>query len=202
MPTWKMPSELTAGTRPRTTPLSVPLSGTIARNADVTIAHLITGRSTTAPSLPRTGTASVAPRTPSPLPKDPSSAPPSTKRTWISSWMASVLGTRTQTTPPGSAEHSLTASSRTTTPSDPAATGQVLPEPPGCAHEGATRPGEMTTSRWKIPQGTSRTKTGPSTSYTAAPASHHAGASSSGMIVKSTWCSNAQLNPSGGRRRR
>ena len=165
----------------------------------------ITGRSTTAPSRPRTGTATMAPRTPSASPKDHSSAPPSTKRTWIGSGMASVLGTRMQTTLPGSAEHSPTVSSRTTTPSDPAATtatGRVVPEPPWRAHGGATRPGKTMTSRGKILQGTSRKKTGPSTSYTAAPASHHAGASSSWMIAKSTWCSNTRLNPSGGQRRR
>ena len=174
-----MLSEPIASTRPRMTPLSIPLSGTTARNADAMIVHLVMGRSTIVPSCPRTGTASVAPRTSSPSPKGPSFAPPSTKRTWTGSWMASVLGTRTQTTLPRSARHSLTASSRTTTPSDPAATGQVIPEPPGRAHEGATRPGEMTTSRGKILQGTSRKKTGPSTSYTAALASHHAGANSS-----------------------
>ena len=193
-----MPSEPTAGTSPRTTPQSVPLSGITARNADATIVHLVMGRSTIVPSRPRIGTASVAPRTSSPSPKGPSFAPPSTKRTWTGSWMASVLGTRTQTTPPGSAEHSPIASSRTATPSDlstTTATGRVVREPPGRAHEGATRPGEMTTIRGKIPQGTSRKKTGPSTSYSAAPASHHASVRSSWMIAKSTWCSNTRLNP-------
>ena len=164
------------------TPPSIPHSGTIARNDDATIAHLVMGRSMTAPSRPRTATASVAPITPSPSPKGLSSAPPSTKRTWTESWMASVLGTRMQTTPPGSAEHYPTVSSRTMTPSDLAATtatGRVVPEPPKRAHGGTTRLGETTTSRGKIPQGTSRKKTGPSTSYTAALASHHAGANSS-----------------------
>jgi hypothetical protein len=112
-------------------------------------------RSTTALSRPRIGTASMAPRTPLPSPRGPSSAPPSTKQTWIGSWMASVPGTRTRTTLSGSAEHSPTASSRTTTPSDPTATtvtGRVVPEPPGCAHGGATHPGETTTFRGKIPR--------------------------------------------------
>ena len=149
-----MPSEPTTGTRPRTTPPSVPLSGTTSWNIDVMVVHLVTGRSMTVPSHPRTGTASMEPRTLSPSPKGPSFAPPSTKRTWTGSWMASVLGTRTQTTPPGSAEHSPTTSSRKMT-----ATGRVVPEPPGRAHGGATRPGEMTTSRGKIPQETSRKKT-------------------------------------------
>ena len=62
-------------------------------------------------------------------------------------------------------------------------------------------PGNMTTSRGKIPQGTSRKKTGPSTSYTVALASQHAGVSSSWTIEKSTWCLNTRLNPSGGQRR-
>jgi len=47
--------------------------------------HLSMGRSMTALSRRRTGTASMASRTPSLSPRGPSSAPPSTKRTWIDS---------------------------------------------------------------------------------------------------------------------
>jgi hypothetical protein len=62
----------------------------------------------------------------------------------------------------------------------------VVPEPPGRSHKGGIHPGEMMTSRGKTPQGTSRKKTGPSTSYMVALASQHAGASSSWTTEKST----------------